>query len=364
MKDHVDRKQFLLEFFGPLGRELGDPLQHYTDDPTEIFEWIEKCAKEKKPAFISVQPRSAHGVVYGLEKLFFDFDYGRKSDKFTERQIKKHWEKMENEVKIFLAHLEKMGIIPLVVKTRKGYHVYIYFDRVYQIDNDENFWCKVYGVLYERFIRGNRHEYVYVDKTSKEDIKRLCRIPTSIHQKTGEPCPVLDTKLRKTKFRSIEYYKMYGLKRDDLIDAVNFVRCEEEKRKKSIEELRQQKDERWERVHGFTGDIRPCFRKRMEAGEMCHQQRLALLIEAYYAGYRTREEMIELFKCFNDFNEKKTREQVDWFFENKVEEAKERCDTKPYRCDTIQEKGWCLKSECGIYRKRIERNGKTERKKT
>ena len=368
MKNHVTKEEFLLEFFGNLGRELGDPNQWFTDNPMDIFSHVEKCTREKKPAFISVQPRTAHEVVYGLEKIFYDFDYGKKSDVLTERQIKKRRAEMEIEVKIFLNHLSEMGIVALVVKTRKGYHVYIYFDRVYEIDNDIEFWRGVYTALHKRFIKGKRHKYNYVDTTSKADIKRLCRIPMSIHQKDGSECIVLDMKLKPTKLRSIEYFKMYGLKRQDLIKAVEWVRVDLERRKKEAEKRKVERKENWETKHGFTGEVRPCFKVRMDAGEMCHQQRLALLIEAFYSKSecKTREGMIELFRCFNDFDGDRSkstcRTQVNWFFDHKVDENKQRSKTKPYKCETIEEFGWCLFNDCPIYVRRKMRNAKTKGK--
>ena len=72
--DHIDKETFLLEFFGNFGRELGNPNAYFTDNPMDIFPFIEKCTKNKLPSFISVNPRSAHDVVLGIEKLFFDFD--------------------------------------------------------------------------------------------------------------------------------------------------------------------------------------------------------------------------------------------------------------------------------------------------
>jgi len=368
VKDHITREQFLLEFFGNFGRDLGDPTQWFTDNPMDIFSHVEKCAKEKKPAFISVQPMSAYQVIHGFEKIFYDFDYGTKSDVLSEQQIKKRRKEMENEVKAFLYQLSKMGIQPLVVKTRKGYHVYIYFDRIYEIDNDIEFWRGVYTAIHKRFLTANQRKYKYVDTTSKADVVRLCRIPMSIHQKDGSECIVLNMKLKPTKLRSIEYFKMYGLKQNDLTKAVEWVRVDLERRKKEAEKHKKDRKENWEIKHGFTGQVRPCFKVRMNAGEMCHQQRLALLIEAYYAGHKTREDMVEFFRPFNDFDgdnpSKSTcRIQVKWFFENKVDETKERCKTKPYRCSTIEEYKWCLFNDCPIYVKRKARNAETKRKK-
>lgn len=363
-KDHITREQFLLEFFGPLGRELGNPDQRYTDNPAIVIPFIDECTNTKKPAFISVQPRTAHHKVYGIEKIFYDFDFGKKNQKLTEKQIDKHKKRMTQEFRIFLNQLLKSGITPLIIKTRKGFHAHIFFDRIYQIDDDIEFWRKVYRALHHRFVKNGRHKYKYVDTTSKADIFRLCRIPTSIHEKNGKECIVLDINLKPTKLRSLEYFKMYGLRRDDLVRTVEIVRINEEKRKERIEKLQSERKENWVVEHGFVGEIRPCFKVRMDKKEMSHQQRLALLIEGFYTGHRTRDEMVELFKCFNDFDETKTRAQVDWFFDNKVDEDRHgepKCKIKPYKCSTIREHGWCLKRDCQTYQKQIrsEKNAKS-----
>jgi len=364
-QDHISRDQFLIEFFGPLGRDLGDPKQWFTDNPNDIFKHVEKCKNDKKPAFISVQPRFRHHSprkefgIFGIEKLFYDFDYGRKSDELTKAQIKKHIKKMEQEVKIFIYHLSKLGIIPLIVKTRKGYHVYIYFDSVYQIDNNEDFWKQVYSALYMRFL-SNKHKYKYADSTSKEDIARLCRIPTSIHQVSGDECIVLDSRLKQTKLRSIEFYKVNGLKRDDFISAIEQAEVNEKKRKVKVDKLERERKSKWTIKYGYTGQIRPCFKRFMDAGEAQHQVRLAMAIEAFYAGYKTRESMIEWFRWSRDWDgdkaQSKCRDQVNWFFDNQVEQTRgePKCKVKPYKCDTIRGYGWCIKNDCPIYVKQKE----------
>ena len=135
--DHISEEQFLIEFFGNFGRDLGNPKQFFTDNPQDILEFVKRCAEEKKPAFISVQPRKAHRKIYGIEKIFYDFDYTNKSLKLTKAQEEKRKKEMEEEVKKFIRMLEfKWKILsPLIVKTRKGYHVYLYFDKVYEIDD-------------------------------------------------------------------------------------------------------------------------------------------------------------------------------------------------------------------------------------
>lgn len=350
MKNHISREQFLLEFFVILGgRHFGTPKQFFVDDPNLIFNFIEECKENKQPAFISVQPMRAYHILYGLEKIFYDFDYGIKSDQLTPAQIKRHTAKMLQEIKIFLYHVMKTGIQPLIIKTRKGYHIYIYLDRVYDIGKDEDLNKEIYGELYKKFTKSNKHEYKYIDLTSDSDIFRMSRIPLSIHEKSGKECIVVDHNLKPTKFRSIEFYKMYGLRLDDLLLAkktaeknLEIKRKKREKAKKEFQEMRKSGE--------FSGDIRPCFQVRMDKGEMCHAQRLAWLSEIYHAGFNTPEKILELCReTWNDFDVKKSMDQIEDFFKH------ERWRYNPYRCETIQKKKWCLKSECGIYLQRAKK---------
>jgi len=77
--NHISKDEFILEFFGNFGRELGNPKQWFTDNPMEVIGFIEDCKTNKLPAFMSVQPRRAHYDVIGFEKIFFDFDYADKT---------------------------------------------------------------------------------------------------------------------------------------------------------------------------------------------------------------------------------------------------------------------------------------------
>ena len=67
--------------------------------------------------------------------------------------------------------------------------------------------------------------------------------------------------------------------------------------------------------------IRPCFVKALDSGEMCHQQRLALLQEAYTIGFRHPESIIDIFRCLNDFDDSITRYQVNGFSPTKLKKT-------------------------------------------
>ena len=243
------------------------------------------------------------------------------------------------------------GIQPLIVKTRKGYHVYLFFDSIYEIDSDIDYWNDVYKELQMMFIKSNSHEYRYFDSISSS-IKNMARIPTSIHEISGEECKVLNVNLEPTKLRELNFYRLYGLKRKHLKLACDIVTERRQKHKEEVEKHREESREYWEETHGFVGKIRPCFMNRIEAGTMCHAQRLALLNEAFYSGYDTVEKVVDLYRKFKDFNDKTTRYHVERFFKDKLDKTKEESRIRPYKCETIRKFGWCLESDiCPIWQK-------------
>src|SRR3972149_6184920 len=250
MEDHIYKTQFLLEFFGNFGRDFGTPKQWFVDNPNEVPKFIEYCKLNKLPAFMSVQPRKAHYDVIGFEKIFFDFDYAdktfiKKLDRIINEEIDELIKKetltedkrevylnqkkdailterktaLPNEVKRFITNLMEINLTPLVIKTNKGYHIYIYFDTIYEIDKDTDFWCEVYGTLYRSFYKDGS-SYRFIDTTSETDIFRMSRLPFSTHEKSGAECIIVDENLKPEKIRGIGYYKLHGLRKKDLWKSI------------------------------------------------------------------------------------------------------------------------------------------------
>jgi hypothetical protein len=335
MENHISKEQFLLEFFGSFGRDLGNPERWFTDNPNELFSFIEECAENKAPAFISVQPEKDKAQPLGIEKIFFDFDYCKKSEVLSEAETQKRKSELRDEVQYFLKQLSTLKIKPLVIRTKRGYHVHVFFDSVYEINQELEFWKQVYKQL--QFALLQVHNYRFIDYAVVGDINRMCRIPFSIHEKSGEECLVVNSNLEEDKVRSVEYFKLYGLKQKDILTAMDkaheFRKILKEKKIKYVPNTLS--------IESSEG-IRPCFVKALNSGEMCHQQRLALLQEAYSLGFHSQESIIDLFRVLNDFDDAITRYQVSWFFNNKVEKD----NVKPYSCRTIERYGWCLCNEC------------------
>jgi hypothetical protein len=335
MENHITKEQFLIEFFGSFGRDLGNPERWFTDNPNDIFSFVEECSENKTPAFISVQPVKDKAQPLGIEKVFFDFDYCKKSDSLTESETQKRRLDLRDEVKYFLRQLGARNIKPLIIRTMRGYHVHVFFDSVYEVNQELEFWKQVYRQLQLALLQN--HDYRFIDYAVVGDINRMCRIPFSIHEKSGEECPVVDNHLELDKVRSVEYFKLYGLKQNNILSAMDKAR----KFRKALKEKRVNFVSKKLSFESSEG-IRPCFVNALNSGEMCHQQRLALLQEAYSLGFHSPESIIEIFRCLNDFDESITRYQVNWFFTNRVNKN----EVRNYSCRTIQKYGWCLGDQC------------------
>jgi len=362
----LTQTDWLYEWFGSLGRELGNPARFFTDNPNILVEFVKKCAEEKTPCFMSVNSYSAYDRPCGIEKLFFEFDIAKEDEvkkreeegkPITEEEMKQRKVEMEFELKTWLSKLSFDGrnIAPLVCKTRRGYHVYIFLSKVFTFEPKHfEFAKKVYKKLCDRFT--NMMDLKYVDDHNS-NIKQLARVPTSIHQKSGEVCIIVDNNLVQTKIRGLNYFRLYGIIPVEVARIIDLLKKEEKLKKAKEEQLKAEmpKSRGWVQVR--QGKIRPCFEKALDVGEACHQQRLALLLEAYCSSIITVEGMMELFSRFHDYDENIPnskhicRTQVGWFFERQVKPLLDAGkEVKPYKCSTIFKHGWCLKEECPIYK--------------
>jgi hypothetical protein len=354
-EDHITKEEFMLDYFGYLGgRDLGNPKQFFVDNPNEIIKFVNENNAKKLPSYCSVQPRKEHKKILGIEKLFFEFDYGHENEKLSDKKIEEKKVELEQEVKDFVSFLDSQNISPLIVKTRRGYHVYIYFDHVYDVtDSSEEFLRELYVTLIETIISRyfcfrKNGGLKYLDEACVKDVYRMARVPFSIHEKSGEECILVELKnnsFNKSKIRGIAIQRQKGLKEEDFERAIKETKAKLKKRENIFMVKREQQKQNWIIKHGFVGKIRPCFIHTLKSGEMPHQQRLALLIEAWYSGYRTEDDLTLLFTPLHDFKDSITRSQVRWFLKNG------KWKTKPYRCSTLIKLGYCIGKKCPYWRK-------------
>jgi hypothetical protein len=361
-------KKFWTDWFGIEGRELGsdvvhsfgatnDKLSHrtFTNKPEVYFQFIDWCQQNQHACWITSQPMRAYGLPFGIEKIFFDFDYHlAKNENMTPSKR----EKVKQQVMEFV---DSLDYEPLIVGTRKGFHVYVFLRRTYEFEpRNIEFAKDTFGVigltllgmpkLYAELEEEDRTKWNYVDFGPLGDIMRMARVPLTNHEKTGFPCLILNRKLEPTKVRSLDLYRAYGIREDKVREAVDIVKIY--RQKQIAKQLREVKEgaKAFEGGNGFHGIMRPCFTERLKIGEMTHQQRLALLMEAYASGFKSEEQLVAICRSFKDFDDKISREQIRWFLKRKAGKF------PPYQCATIESHGWCLKDECPIYQKRKEKH--------
>ena len=101
-----------------------------------------------------------------------------------------------------------------------------------------------------------------------------------------------------------------------------------------------------ERISIRNKKLRPCFNYLLKnEKEMTHKMRMATVLEAVCSGYTDVSEIARLFKNQKDYSFSKSLYHVMYLLRNTK-------FIKPYRCDTIQRLGWCLREKCKYYKKR------------
>jgi hypothetical protein len=220
---------------------------------------------------MSVQPYNARDQPFGLEKIFFDFD--------SKGDLAKAWK----EAKAFAQALTKYyNVHPfLAFSGSKGYHVYVFLESMVTFPTWRlDFVKHIYETLQRKLLKGLQFETL--DPAVIGDIKRLARVPFSIHEKTGKQCVPVDMQgnLGCNVSNNLEEYREHGLD-TKIIEIV----CKELKAQEKWEELRSQ---RRSKLSKKASGIRPCAQeaslKPLHSGTG-HKMRLAIAAEFLNKGF-------------------------------------------------------------------------------
>jgi hypothetical protein len=323
-------REFWSQWFNGYSREVGNPKRWFIREAEELINFIET---KNPPFFMSVNPFRDRNQVYGIEKLFFDFDHP---------EPHKAWVEAKDLVK----NLESRGLEPLMVYSgRKGYHVYIYLKEEIGVDLPEHKLKALYGVLQKVALNGQKYETL--DPAVMGDIKRLARVPYTVHEKSGRHCIMVDTYGGTQQIMDLEKYREGGLGLKQVYRALELVNKEEKTKK--IVEARSKAKHIQAKTEGKTYQPkgygpRPCIFEALENGSLQggdgHLMRLAIVAELRANGW-DKNRIIEAFNHTPDFNRKITDEQVT--------HAVKKGYT-PFKCDTIKSLGYCIREKCSLYR--------------
>lgn len=316
----MKQEDFLLEWFGVEGRELGTPERFFTTDPYSLIRRIETCRQTLSPLYVSVQPYRARDQPSALEKLFFDFDCAADPGKA--------W----LEAREFALTLKRFyGAEPFVTYSGgKGFHVYVFLEKAVEfVAGQVELARKVLEELQRRLLLGFKAETL--DHSPIGDIKRLARAPFSFHEKTGSLCCPVDSERKPIIPDGLDTYRTLDAK---LISPI-------------IKEMKLKEEtapSKFKKIPKMTKrQVRPCIEAALNKpleGKAGHLMRLAIATE-FLNNNCTVEKVISLFQGQADFSPQRCR-----YF---VEHAKNR-GYKPFQCRTIRELGFCL-TVCPVRRK-------------
>jgi len=312
-------RRFWVDWFGwYAGREGGDPYRKWIYIPKDFIAFIRDCERLRKPCYLSVQPFKKRDEVYGLDRLFFDFD--------CKDDPNKAW----RDASDFVENLKRFyNITPLLVFSgRKGYHVYIFLWETIEFKPSQQHLLKpIYSLLQEKLLKGL--DYPTLDREVIGDVKRLARVPYTTHEKSGLKCHPVTLKQQKLWVFSLDGYRRHGIQ-----EAFFFFFVEEAKLQKKLNETHQKTPRR----HINFKRMRPCLLEALDNPQLDHKTRVAIVAEAYRAGLSIKE-IEALFLKQSDFNLEQTEYQIRHVIEGGY---------KPFRRSTLRDLGVCHGSRCGI----------------
>jgi len=283
----------------------------YIDTSKAFLNYINWCRIEGAPCYCSVQPFKELNRVASIEQLFFDFD--------SENKIVKAWREAIEFADVIKRYYDAE---PLVCYSgRKGYHVRVWLRDPIEF-NSQGLAKRFYRIMQEKLLKGL--EFETLDRQVIGDIKRLSRVPYTIHEKTGNPCIPITKSHTPLLLTSLTPFRRRGLSQQ-FVDL-----CLKEAERKERKCLRVFKS-------NLKG-IRPCLLDALHNPQLDHKVRVAIVAEAYRAGLGVKE-IEELFLSQSDFSLERTEYQIKHIIEGGY---------KPFRRSTLKDLGVCHGVRCGL----------------
>jgi len=302
------REWFTVEY--GFGREVfQDKTRVFIDSSERFIEYVWWCKAARSPCWLSVQPFKGRNQVFTVEKLFFDFD----------GSLIKAWK----EASAFAQHLKQYyGAEAFIAFSGcKGYHVYVWLATPQHFMDSKQ--AKMFYVTAQKLLlKGLQFETL--DQQVIGDIKRVSRVPYSIHEKSGNPCVPLTMDHAPLLISSLKGFHEGGLSDRFVKLCLKQIQKETDRRRLIL---------RHKNVKGVRPCVSAALNKQLE-GKGGHLMRLAIAVEHLHLGMQPPEVAV-LFRSQGDYDYGKSL--------GFVEDAQKR-GYKPFKCKTIQALGFCLQN--------------------
>jgi hypothetical protein len=290
------------------GREVfQNKTRVFIDSLEQFIEYVKWCKATRSPCWMSVQPFKDRNQAFTVEKLFFDFD----------GFLVKAWK----EASIFTQYLKRYyGVEALLVLSGcKGYHVYVWLNTPQHFMDSKQ--AKTFYATAQKLLLKGLH-FETLDQQVIGDIKRVSRVPYTVHEISGNPCVPLSLDHAPLLISNLKSFREAGLNN-------NFIKlCHKQTRKEAD---RKRLCLRYRKVKGLRPCVSAALNKQLD-GQGGHLMRLAIAIEHLHYGMNPSE-IAQLFQNQSDYSYEKSL--------GFVKDAQKR-GYKPFKCKTIQMLGYCL----------------------
>lgn len=253
-------------------------------------------------------------------------------------------QKIKNELDPLIYHIRKDLIKHYNIKPNnilrdfsgEGYHISIKFTKKTTLTRAHDFVQDLKRFLYEKY---GLNEEIFPKQAILEDngYGNFVKLPLSFNRKNGEFCEILDD------FDLSKQGEGYKIPKEipHYTSSQEVFRTKENKKKSKTIKI-EVKDENFKH---FLNKLKPCLRKIALGSLITHDRKegkghymnMALCNALYYLG-ASRNIRIKAFERQSYFNFKKTE-----YYVRKLEE-KFIPEYATIKCETIQEKGLCIKN--------------------
>ncbi|MEM2293124.1 MAG: hypothetical protein QXX41_07595 [Nitrososphaerota archaeon] len=295
--DKMDRPmKFWSEWFGGFsGREVL-VFSPFKDRRFIKFDELPPIIKEHEenglPVFLSVQPFKGRDTPSHLEKLFFDFDDPTNPSRAIEEGLR------------FARTLKEFYSVEpfLTLSGSKGCHVYVFFSEPVSINGLENYAKEAMRVLQSKLLMGLNLKTV--DRNPLGDVKRISRLPYTIHEETQRLCQPIDEREEALSPEDVDlsFHKKNGLNPSLLKPVIEEIFMEEERRRQTHTSFKPTK--------GIRKEVQLLIERAEKRIELSHEERLAILFEMLNAGYGD-DDIHAVFMNQPDYNAGKTQYFID-----------------------------------------------------
>jgi hypothetical protein len=261
--------------------------------------------------------------------LFFDFD--------CKEDLNKAWTEARTFADVISKYYKTKPLIAF--SGNKGYHVYIFLENVLTLPTWSLAFVKqIYETLQNKLLRGLKFETL--DPVVVGDIKRLARIPYTVHEESNKLCVPLTTAHQFMELQTLDIFRESGLN-TDILNSV----CQEVESQNYLEQILAKSRVKHTIKFNTNHRIRPCIETAVGLplhNGTGHKMRIAIVAE-YSNKDASLDQIVDLFRTQIDFGDgSKTRYYVQNLIRKKY---------KPFKCKTIQELGFCLGNSCPTYKR-------------